>query len=126
MNDKLNQLLEYLPKSTGDATPEFSHSGWTDATGQRVLFSLGDGTKDPLAESLACVLHCTNSKAFSPFDELLERKDMEDLLFCDDDSKDDITAEELNARLFGPNSASKWFPYPDKAVWDNFDWPLYF
>ncbi|KAF8214703.1 hypothetical protein K438DRAFT_2138088 [Mycena galopus ATCC 62051] len=107
---------ECLPKSTGDATPEFSRSGWTDATGQRVLFSLGDETKDPLAESLARALRRANGEAFSPFDELPEREDMEDPLFCDDDSEDDITAEELNARLFGPNSTSEWFPYSDKAM----------
>lgn len=28
----------------------------------------------------------------------------------------ETTAEELQEHLFGPNSKTEWFPYPDKAV----------
>ncbi|KAJ6621011.1 hypothetical protein B0H10DRAFT_1945649 [Mycena sp. CBHHK59/15] len=46
-------------------------------------------------------------------DELPEREEAEDPLFCGDEP--DITAEELNNHLFGLDSKSDWFPYPDKA-----------
>jgi hypothetical protein len=38
-----------------------------------------------------------------------------------DDLEDEITAEELNSNLFGPDSKSDWFPYPDKAVSRNLE-----
>ncbi|KAJ7158190.1 ribonuclease H-like domain-containing protein [Mycena crocata] len=88
-------FLDDLP-DLPDAT-DFSRLGWTDSTGRRVIFS---------AETAAN-------------EELPEREDVEDSdpLFRSEDSEEpEITAEELNSRLFGPSADSDWFPYPDKAM----------
>ncbi|KAJ6568205.1 hypothetical protein B0H10DRAFT_1964985 [Mycena sp. CBHHK59/15] len=75
---------------------------------------IGNLETDPLAESLAQALRCANGENEMAEDELLEREEAEDPLFCGDEP--DITAEELNNHLFGPDSKSDWFPYPDKAM----------
>ncbi|KAJ6469227.1 hypothetical protein DFH09DRAFT_1294525 [Mycena vulgaris] len=111
----------YLPDfsradSLQDPPQEFSRLGWTDAAGKRVIFSLGNEEADPLAESLARALRRANGETVEPSDEMPEREDIEDPLFCGVESEADITAEELNERLFGADSASEWFPYLDKAA----------
>ncbi|KAF7333096.1 Carbamoyl-phosphate synthase large chain [Mycena venus] len=84
------------PQNNEMATPEHLNLGWTDSTGQRVFFTAGNPETDPLAESLARALRGVYN------DETVE--------------DEDISAADLNARLFGPNSKSDWFPYPDKAT----------
>ncbi|KAJ6632455.1 hypothetical protein B0H10DRAFT_1770681 [Mycena sp. CBHHK59/15] len=117
LSEILTLSLEYLPDSTGTVpdSEAFSRLGWTDASGTRVIFSLGNEEADPLAESLARALRRANGETVGAEEEMPEREDVEDPLFCDD-SEADITAEELNSRLFGADAASEWFPYPDKAM----------
>lgn len=131
-------VQDYIPDPQDDVPvqvpAEFSRLGWTDSAGRRVLFTAGRPETDPLAESLARALRRATGETLLPEDELPEREDIDDPLYCDGggpsnivqsflhlDSylpldEPDITAEELNTHLFGPDADSDWFPYPDKAV----------
>ncbi|KAJ6599643.1 hypothetical protein B0H10DRAFT_1958952 [Mycena sp. CBHHK59/15] len=98
---------------------EFSSLGWIDSTGRRVFFSAGDPDRrdrDRLAESLARALR--GAQTDTTLGEKTYQDDIEeqDPLFCPSGEDSDITAEELNQNLFGPDAKSEWFPYPDKAV----------
>ncbi|KAJ6501774.1 hypothetical protein DFH09DRAFT_1051553 [Mycena vulgaris] len=112
-------ILDYIPDPQDDVPvqvpAEFSRLGWTDSAGRRVLFTAGRPETDPLAESLARALRRATGETLLPEDELPEREDIDDPLYCDGDEPD-ITAEELNTHLFGPDADSDWFPYPDKAM----------
>ncbi|KAJ7262385.1 hypothetical protein C8J57DRAFT_1719333 [Mycena rebaudengoi] len=105
-----------LPDSQENSSEPFSRLGWTDSAGRRVFFSSGTSDSDPLAESLARALRRATGESLPADDELPDLVDDEDPLFCEDDLEDEITAEELNSNLFGPDSKSDWFPYPDKAM----------
>ncbi|KAJ6573039.1 hypothetical protein DFH09DRAFT_1079194 [Mycena vulgaris] len=79
-----------------------------------MYFSTGDknADHDPLTESFARTLrgehaHSENSVKESTYLQDLEE---EDPLFCRD-----LMAQELSNCLFGPDTKSEWFPYPDKA-----------
>ncbi|KAJ6632325.1 hypothetical protein B0H10DRAFT_2159621 [Mycena sp. CBHHK59/15] len=93
----VESVPDYMGKPAGDGddkSPQgFPHLGWTDSAGRRVYFSAGDDVadRDPLAESLVRALR-------------------------EDTDEPDITSEELNNNLFGPDAKSEWFPYPDKAA----------
>ncbi|KAJ6565600.1 hypothetical protein DFH09DRAFT_1081749 [Mycena vulgaris] len=80
-----------------------------------MYFSTGDKNADhnPLTESFARTLrgehaHSENSVKESTYLQDLEE---EDPLFCRD-----LMAQELSNCLFGPDTKSEWFPYPDKAM----------
>ncbi|KAJ7256585.1 hypothetical protein C8J57DRAFT_1649924 [Mycena rebaudengoi] len=114
-------LQDYIPDSDGgaeDPPVDFARRGWTDSTGRQVFFSPGTAETDPLAESLARTLRCANGEASQLEDELpdLEDDTDDDPLFCADDDDTDLTADELNSHLFGPDAKSEWFPYADKAM----------
>ncbi|KAJ6578993.1 hypothetical protein B0H10DRAFT_2443555 [Mycena sp. CBHHK59/15] len=119
----VESIPDFTPGAAGDSgspdlPEEFSRLGWTDSTGRRVYFSAGDvdADRDPLAESLARALRGVNTE--TPIEEALYQQEVEeeDPLFCRDMDEPDITAEELNNNLFGPDAKSEWFPYPDKAA----------
>ncbi|KAJ7069017.1 hypothetical protein B0H15DRAFT_807270 [Mycena belliarum] len=121
--------LEFMPESRSPPAPrdnpnppnksqEFSDLGWTDATGRRVFFSAGDGSadQDPLAESLARALRGAGTEETVAEATYRHDTNKEDPLFCPGTEDSDVTAKELNNKLFGPDAKSEWFPYPDKAA----------
>ncbi|KAJ7315199.1 hypothetical protein DFH08DRAFT_820801 [Mycena albidolilacea] len=114
-----NPIVEPIPDSEDPTLIEpvdFSRFGWTDSSGKRVYFSAGDADadRDLLAESLARALRGGHTEQTFGEAEYLEDLDKQDPLFCPEGAE--ITAEELNINLFGPDSKSEWFPYPDKGA----------
>ncbi|KAJ6614498.1 hypothetical protein B0H10DRAFT_1803312 [Mycena sp. CBHHK59/15] len=87
-------------------SPEPSNLGWNDSTGQRVFFTAGSPETDYLAESLVRALRGVYNDETVGEAEYSNDLEEQDPLFCPD----------LNTRLFGPDSKSDWFPYPDKAT----------
>ncbi|KAJ7755636.1 hypothetical protein DFH07DRAFT_773318 [Mycena maculata] len=88
--------LEFLPDFAGGDEPgplnepeEFSHLGWTDSTGRRVYFSVGDpdADRDPLVESLARALRGAHNDETLAEKEYSQDLEKEDPLFCPGFSK---------------------------------------
>ncbi|KAJ6629052.1 hypothetical protein B0H10DRAFT_2160563 [Mycena sp. CBHHK59/15] len=87
------------------------------SSGRLVFFTAGSEESDPLTESLARALRGAQNEETIEQATYTEDLDKQDPLYCPDGPDlDGITAEELNSRLFGPDTKSEWFPYPDKAA----------
>ncbi|KAJ7017720.1 hypothetical protein C8F04DRAFT_1332361 [Mycena alexandri] len=116
----VHPMVEPVPELEGSPqlNEQIARLGWTDSTGQRVFFSAGDvgADRDPLAESLARALRGARMDETIAEATYFQDLEQEDPLFCGGEDNADITAEDLNKDLFGPDSKSEWFPYPDKAA----------
>ncbi|KAJ6458275.1 hypothetical protein C8R45DRAFT_1221656 [Mycena sanguinolenta] len=113
---KIQKTRPPLFRRQMNPSPHPSHRfGLTDLSGNPVYFSPGDADadRDLLAESLARALRGAHQEQTFGDAEYLEDIAKQDPLFC---PEDEITAEELNINLFGPESKREWFPYPDKAA----------
>ncbi|KAJ7670498.1 hypothetical protein B0H14DRAFT_3102396 [Mycena olivaceomarginata] len=101
------------PENNGMNSPEPSNLDWSDSAGQHIFFTAGSPETDYLAESLVRALRGAYNDETVGEAEYSNDSHEQDPLFCPDD--ENISAADLNIRLFGPDSKSDWFPYPDKA-----------